>query len=534
MVQNHTNLPFAGVATLKVYLYYRLILSGLLAGLFALGAQAEISSPNAASLFGPTAYAYFASSILGFYLLLIPRAKLTELKIQIFLCSDIAAQLILIHASGGAESGLGYLLIITAAMLSFFVRGRIAYGYAAFMTLAVLLDAAYFTLYDYNPGNNKNTIFSSGILGALIFAATIAIHTLTEKIRQSQAEAIEQNLRIKNLQELAQLIVTRMQTGIIVVDANLDIELINDSAKQMLGLDTKRDYYQTHLYHLSTSHALMNSWDAILNKRHNKTVALKPGTEIRVSVSKMQGQETKRIVIYLEDYIAIKQQAQQLKLASMGKLSARIAHEIRNPLGAIFHASQLLSESDDLPQADKRMTEIIEENSKRINSIVDSTMAMSRRKEPMAEEISLDIWLLTFVKEYNEEHACNIKLKLKAEELYIKFDLTQLRQVLVNLIENALRHGLDENGDPNVEIEAGMLANDRRAYLAVKNTGTEIPKDKIDEIFEPFFTTHHKGSGLGLYICKELVEINHASLNHERLSDQTIFKIEFSHHLRIR
>jgi two-component system sensor histidine kinase PilS (NtrC family) len=238
--------------------------------------------------------------------------------------------------------------------------------------------------------------------------------------------------------------------------------------------------------------------------------------------------------VYLEDYISIKQKAQQLKLASMGKLAARIAHEIRNPLGAISHASQLLSESDSLIPDDHRMTEIIENNSKRINAIVDSTMEISRRREPQSEEISLGVWIDNFINDYQGEYKSDIKLDQRASNLLIKFDQTHLQQILTNLIENAGRHGQQLDKSSKIEIETGKIGNDNRAYLAVKDSGAGIPANKIDDIFEPFFTTHQKGTGLGLYICKELVEINHANLLYERQEHKTVFRIEFSHHLRMR
>lgn len=536
MVQRHLNLPFAALTTLKVYLYYRLVLSGLLVAMFSVGAQTEVSAFASKSLFGVAAYVYFISSFVSFALLAIPKHQLTNLKIQLLFCSDIAAQLTLIHASGGAESGLGYLLIMTAAMISFFVRGQLAFGYAAFMTIAVLSDTAYLILLKTDGASNKNSIFSTGVLGALIFGATFFIHTLTEKIRIGQEEADEQTRRIRTLRDMAQQIVTRMQTGIIVVNSDLEIELINDSAKLMLGVSTESDYYNSHLPHLTRSQAMSHEWQNIIHKRQNqnKILALQPGSEIRVSVSQPQNEDDQKFIIYLEDYISIKQKAQQLKLASMGKLAARIAHEIRNPLGAISHASQLLSESEEIAAADLRMTEIIENNCKRINTIVDSTLEVSRRQEPQTDDIELKSWLARFIEDYEGNYSDQIRFECKGEQFRTKFDPTHLDQIITNLIENAGRHGYLSSESTLIEIEAGLTKTDSRPYISVKDSGPGVPPDKIDDIFEPFFTTHSKGSGLGLYICKELAEINHANLVYERQDGKTIFRIEFPHHLRIR
>jgi two-component system sensor histidine kinase PilS (NtrC family) len=237
-------------------------------------------------------------------------------------------------------------------------------------------------------------------------------------------------------------------------------------------------------------------------------------------------------LIFLEDTSAMAQRAQQMKLASLGRLTASIAHEIRNPLGAISHASQLLSESPELDPADKRLTQIIGEHTQRVNQIIENTMSLSRRDR--AQPILFDIhqWLQDFIQEFMRSEqidSADISLSLDDSPHEVRMDPSQLHQVVWNLVCNGLRHCQDCAERPRVIMQTGFSSDTNRPYLDIIDHGPGISPEQSLHIFEPFYTTESSGTGLGLYIARELCEGNRARLDYiPVVNGGSCFRITFA------
>ena len=211
---------------------------------------------------------------------------------------------------------------------------------------------------------------------------------------------------------------------------------------------------------------------------------------------------------------------------------ASIAHEIRNPLGAISHAEQLLAESPQLPPEDKRLTEIIHDNSSRVNAIIENILQLSRRGNTLAESIRLNEWLDNFAAEFVLGHnieMSDLSIDVNPVDISIFMDSTQLHQILWNLCQNGLRYSRDYPDSPKLELQGGLTEDKRHPFLEIIDHGTGIDSKTAETIFEPFFTTEASGSGLGLYISRELCESNFASLNYKPVpSGGSCFRIEFA------
>lgn len=525
-------IPRHNPQTLQVYLYYRLALSGLLVVMFYSGIASSILGTSHPKIYLYCSLAYFTFSLASFFVFP-PKSLLNSQKrIAILLFIDIAVLLILIHLSGGISSGLGYLLIVSAAMTSFFIQGQLVFAFSAFIALAIIANTFY--LFRDSEDFIKN-IFASGVLGTLVFSTTTALFFLTSNIRKKSAEAEEQARYISNLHEIAQNIVTRMQTGVIVVNSSLKIELMNASAKQMLEIPDNIRMYGEGLSELRELAPLLKSWETILQEKKSSVMKLRRGTEVQVSVARLETGNITKNIFYLDDYLTIKQQAQQLKLASLGRLAASIAHEIRNPLGALSHAAQLMSESEDINNSDKRMIEIILNNSRRVNEIVENTLSLSRRQEPLLQRLDLAEWLPQFLTDSQAQHKKAIVLDTEDDSLLTRFDPTHLSQILNNLIENGLRYSEKATGIPEVTILAKHIDDDEKTFIEIIDNGVGISYEDVTRIFEPFFTTDINGSGLGLYISKELAEINRASLHYRRTADgKSCFRLNLPHYQRTR
>ena len=237
-------------------------------------------------------------------------------------------------------------------------------------------------------------------------------------------------------------------------------------------------------------------------------------------------------MIFLEDTSLIEDRVQQAKLAALGRLSASIAHEIRNPLGAMSHAGQLLAESPSISTDDQRLTDIIRLNARRVSQIVESVLALSRRGQSRPERLQLTPWVDDFAREFVqtlELYEGAVSVVEGAPEIEVRMDPTHLHQVLWNLCDNAVKYASAAAGAIAVEITCGVLEQSGRPFLDVADRGPGIKPDKVEQIFEPFYTTQSGGTGLGLYISRELAERNGASLRYQpRPGGGSAFRIVFA------
>jgi two-component system sensor histidine kinase PilS (NtrC family) len=485
--------------------YYRLTLAMLLGVACALPDMPRPLGDYDAALFRAVSAAYIAACVIGLFAI---RLRWPAFPLQCYtqLSIDIVAITLLMHASGGVGSGLGMLLVITIAGGSLLLEGRTSRLFAALAALALLAEQAYSWLRD----GPVTSYTHAGLLGAAFFATALLAHSLTRRVHESEALAERRGIDLANMAQLTEYVIQRMQTGIVVVDGQLDIRLINESAASLLGVAATENR-SIHAVCPALGRQLREWRDQALPDpgvfRNTET-----GPEILPRFARLGSDNSSGTLIFLEDTAALAQQAQQLKLASLGRLTASIAHEVRNPLGAISHASQLLAESPKLDSGDKRLTEIIQEHSERVNTIVENIMQLSRSQRARPEPMALRPWLERFIAEFQASEdfrPARIRLEIAPDDLYALADPGQLRQVVWNLCHNALKHG-----GSAVTLRAGLVAEGAHPFLDVVDDGPGIDPETAQQIFEPFFTTSPHGTGMGLYIARELCVSNQARLNY--------------------
>jgi two-component system sensor histidine kinase PilS (NtrC family) len=237
------------------------------------------------------------------------------------------------------------------------------------------------------------------------------------------------------------------------------------------------------------------------------------------------------LLIFLEDTSLIEEKVQQSKLAALGRLSASIAHEIRNPVGAMSHAGQLLAESPNLTSDDHRLTQIIRTNADRVSGIIDNVQRLSRREAARIERLPLAAW----TEEFHQEFAATMQLPRTrltvsgaTEDLEVRVDPDQLRQILWNLCDNALKHAVRDNPEQNVEIRYGRMSGGARPFLEVADRGPGVAPEHVGRIFEPFYSGG-QGTGLGLFLARELAQSNGATLLYQpRAGGGSVFRLVFA------
>jgi two-component system sensor histidine kinase PilS (NtrC family) len=513
-----------------VNLYRLLIPPALLVLRAYVGSSSLIGSAHP-SLFLWTCVLYFA---IGVGIVAAGRRVFKSLRLTTLVHAlvDAIAIGLLLYASGGIDSGLGILFVVPVGAMALLADPRDAFLLAALATLALLLQQIFSQLSGVADTNDYPL---TGILGAVVFIVALLVWPIANRLRESEAIVKRQEVDLANLAQLSQYIVQHLRESILVVDAEDRIRLINESAAQVLG-DSKAypdallgEASPQLLYHLETWR--QNSVNAPLDLP--PIVSADGAQQIQPHFAPLGSGERVPVIAFLEDTSALSAKVQQSKLAALGRLSASIAHEIRNPVGAMSHAAQLLAESDSLPSEDRRLTEIIRTNGDRVRQIIDNVQSMSRRESAKPERLELGVWL----EEFREEFATTMQVAPSrlaiegpdAEEVEVRVDPSQLRQVVWNLCENALKYGTWSSSDGRVELIFGRLPVSARPFLEVADRGPGIPEEQRERIFEPFFTGSSRGTGLGLFVARELAQSNRALLTYEpREGGGSIFKLVFA------
>ncbi len=532
MAKSAAREPDSSYGLLRVYSYYRATLALVLILMYVLLRRSETADLLQPALYLGTALCYALITIGSlFHVLASPRTPKPR-ELFAMLVIDITAQVLITHASGGISGGFAVLLMVTVGAAAIFVPGQIATLVAAVASLAVLSESLYLVIrHDAAIGE----VFSAGVLGVLLFASSLLVQRLAIRLERSQSLAAAKAGEVIELQQLNQLIVQRMQTGILLVDAGNRVRVSNHAAARLLGTSERELAREGNSLPTAIIGAL-ETW------RRNPSRLLAPfklredGPQVQFSFARMESASGDTTLVFAEDFSRIAQQAQQLKLASLGRLTASIAHEIRNPLGSISHAAQLLRESTELPADDHRLVEIVIGNARRTNDVIESVLTLSRGQQPRPERLLLADWLASFATELRQrapEAGIDLRIAERAVQSEVSVDPVHLRQVLQNLAENGLRYSLRATGEPSLVLQLDVDQQTGLPILDLIDQGHGIPEADAERVFEPFFTTEATGTGLGLYLSRELCEAGQIRLEYLRAADAgACFRLSFPHPAR--
>jgi two-component system, NtrC family, sensor histidine kinase PilS len=528
-IQTPSDLAWRVIGLLNLY---RLVLPLALISMRAYTGGGGALAGDRPHLFLGACIAYFTAAVL---LIIARRLQWSSLRIVALVNASVDAVAIafILYASGGVASGLVIVLVLPVLVLTLLAERRDAFLIAAVAALAVLVQQVFAGVFDAAPAQDYIT---AGFFGALLFAVALATWPIANWLRENEALVRRQEVDLANMAQLSQYIVQHLRESILVLDAQDRIRLINESAAEILGddhafPDALIGEASPRLLYLLESWRQANSAGLPAALPDATFVAADGARPIRPHFAPLGNEEPAPLIIFLEDTTLLEERVQQSKLAALGRLSASIAHEIRNPVGAMSHAAQLLGESEAIADADRRLTQIIRSNAERVSGIIDNVQRLARREQARLERLPLAPWAEEFREEFCQTMqwpVARLQLTAGAPDVEVRVDPDQLRQIVWNLCENAIRYAIADSPTGYIDIRYARMSGSDRPFLEVADRGPGVAPEQAERIFEPFFTGG-RGTGLGLFLARELAQANGATLLYEpRAGGGSTFRLVFA------
>ncbi len=505
--------------SLDYFNLYRLTLALALVLVGMVVSESSLFLPSSGEAFSRIAFAYLLCAAL---LVLSIRARWPSFQIQLtaHIVCDIVFVILLMSVSDRFAGALGLLLVVSIASGGLVGSGRLTLLYAALASIAVLLQHS-FSLLKTTAG--VDSYFQIGLLCMGYFATGILAHTLTRRALASETLAAKQAEELGRLNRINALAIENSPDGIVAVNGDNTVRHANPRAQHLLG------YSEAHQVTFIAGRTTLHDFAPILLEALQRCRRQQPAGDaplvtanarIRVRCIPLGGADDS-VVLILEDLTQAEQTAQRLKLAALGRLTANIAHEIRNPLSAISHATQLLREEIADP-AQQRLSDIIEKNARRLDRLVQDVLSLNRRDRLHPETIAPDMLrqLIEDLRETEEIPATAVIVEMHTATSFC-FDPEHLRQILWNLLKNAWRHSSQRNGSLRVSLHM----HGQQLQLEVHDDGEGVASEQQAKLFEPFFTTDSRGTGLGLFLARELSDANGATLAFVANTPDTVFRL---------
>jgi len=430
------------------------------------------------------------------------------------LVTDIVILLLVLHCFGGLSSGLVILLIFTVGIAGLLLPLQIALFFASLISIGIVVE----TWLSSGNGFGGGQAVQAGIYGIASFITALGCSLLARWGREYQLLAERRRDDLAGLEQVNDLIIRRLRSGVIVVDADLRIRQMNESAWYLLGNPPSSERRLSVVAPALVER--LRRWHSTGRQEEEGLLLRSTQAAVIPQFVRLPGVLGEATLIFLEDTSIISRRARDLAQASLARLSASIAHEIRNPLGALSHAAQLLNESEELPKQDRRLIEIIRDHTRRMNDIVDNVLKLSRRESASPERIDICGWVQRVASEFRSDNGLDThQVRVEAPKAPVEVDMDpgQIHQAVSNLLDNALRHSGSGGRSPTITLRLSPIRGQREMALDIIDDGPGIPAEKRDQIFEPFFTTHKQGSGLGLFLARQLCDANQAPLEYVQI-----------------
>ena len=424
---------------------------------------------------------------------------------------DLVVVAFTLGATTGSQGGVALLMLFNVGAGALILPQRAGLGFAAAAATVVLADSLYHRTLD---PLNARPMAESVMFSVTYLATAVLCELLSRQVTESQALAEKRGEELANQAEINELVIRRMRTGILVVDGDHQVRVCNEAAWALLG---KPSPDRKQLADIAPElHRALGRWRSGRSEIPRPMTLADGAPEVLprfVSLSLTDN----LYLLFLDDSRIYSDRAEELTLATLGRLSASIAHEIRNPLAAINYSVQLLEEATELPEADRRLLEIIHTQCQRMNGIVQDILGLARRERSQPETVDIGQFARRFVDEYRASHPLETDiLQSVAERSTLAMaDPRHLHQVLTILVQNALTYGRMPGEPAKVTVAVRSGPPGAPPEINVLDRGPGIPAAVAERIFTPFYTTSEHGTGLGLYIAQQLCEANQCTLSYQ-------------------
>ena len=500
--------------SLDYFNLYRLTLAVALTFTSTLYSESDLFLAGAGERFQSFAYAYLVISAL-FVLGIRARWPAFQIQLTAHITADILFVMLLMSTSERLADGMGLLLVISIASGGLVGSGRLSLLYAAMASIALLLQHTFVIL---RGGQGMDSFLQVGLLCAGYFAIGWLAHALTRRALHSERLAQRQAEELALLNRINALAIENSPDGLLAVRGDGILRHASPRALALLGVTSPVKPGITRLESCSPELA------RILTRQFSSGTAptlSTPTAQLRIRRIPLATQDDSQVLV-LEDQSQAEQAAQRLKLAALGRLTANIAHEIRNPLSAISHAAELLRE-DARDPAQTKLTGIIENNTRRLDRLVEEVLTLNRRDRlnPASFDTTTLASLIQELRQ-TEEIPPDAVIVSMPDSVHFQFDPDHLRQILWNLLRNAWRHCSKQASCLHIHIQQ----QGDSVHLEIQDDGAGVPPEHQGKLFEPFFTTDAQGTGLGLFLARELAEANHAGLTFVPGADGARFRLE--------
>lgn len=472
-------------------------------------------TPAYRAFLSQTASLTYAGATVAFFVLHLRRMIAVAELASFSLATDLILVGLLLHAFGAFASAVVVLLLFTVCIAGLILDLRTTLLFASLASIGLLADA-----WLTSRGSPETPVlFQAALYGVAAFAVAVGASLIGKWGREYKLLAERRGLDLANLGHINELIIHRLRSGVLVVDADYRIRLINETAWYLLGNPPVRE---RNLRVISPTLAeRLRIWRKTGKAAEEGLLLQATQSAVVPRMMAMPGDnDSKTTLIFLEDTSVVNRRARDLAQASLARLSASIAHEIRNPLGALSHAAQLLQESDELSNADRKLVKMMLNHTARMNDIVENVLKLSRRERARIESVNLISWIRKLAADFRRYHkldADRVRLEIPSAGIMVLIDSGQLTQAVWNLMENALKHASTDGGPVVITLRVSPIRGHREIALDIIDNGPGIPLEKRTQVFEPFFTTHKQGSGLGLYLARQLCDANQAPLEYVQI-----------------
>jgi len=490
---------------------YRAVCGAILLGI-ALLADLRALAVDAPNTFVTASGLYFLFGLGSFWWLQQQQQRLPvtlPTLVLVLLSADIGFLALIVVSGGTSVAPLPILLFPQLAASGWLLRTQTAFFHAALATL-VLLGLDIFRALEGRIAYPQ--LFQTAMVCIGYFAMVGIAVALGRYAKASEDLAAQRGIDVANLEQVNRLIIQDMQDGVLVVDLNGVVRGHNQQVTRLLGGFGRMRGGMRLAEFSSVLHDYWRRWqedasEALPPFKVEATQRLLRTRLVRIGSGLNGG-----TLIYLEDLGRAQSEAQQMKLAAMGRLTASIAHEVRNPLSAINQAAQLLEEDGAVAPEGRRLLGMIRNNARRIDRIVGEVLQLNRRDRQQPETVAIG----EFARSLTDEIAQAENMPPRTivmdvpDDLGVIFDRGHLNQILWNLVRNAWQHCQKKEGSIRIGAKAGYMGD--VVIFELGDDGPGIPVELRGQIFEPFFTTRPGGTGLGLYIARELADANGATL----------------------